>query len=244
MIALIDGDIVAYRCAASCEPTKTKPNLEPVEEAILRVESLMQDIIHDTASDSFRCFLGGTNNFRKQIDPQYKATRTSPPPTWLADCKQYLVEHWNAELADNCEADDMLGVYVSSNSIICSIDKDLLQIPAQHYNFVKKEKVTVTKHQGWVNFFTQMILGDRSDNVMGFDGKARGNPPPQFLIPVLKDLELMSPEEMFFKVWTMYEDKDHFNNNYKLLWIWRELDDPHDFLKQQLFRVQKLEYTQ
>lgn len=266
MIALIDGDIVAYRCAASCEPTKLKPQLESREDAIGRLEGLMQDIIHDTSADSFNCYLGGSNNFRKSIDTTYKATRTSPPPTWLADCKQHLVEYWNAEIADNCEADDMLGVqqykthtYVKllhppiyfqdwegreHKSIICSIDKDLLQIPGNHYNFVKKEKLFVTEAQGWVNFFTQMIMGDKSDNVMGYDGKARGNPPPQFLIPVLTDLWDMTEEEMFQTVWNMYEDKAKFVNNYKLLWIWRQVDDKWDFLQQQLERVHQLESTQ
>ena len=268
MIALIDGDIVAYRCAASCEPTKLKPQLESREDAIGRLEGLMQDIIHDTDSSSYSVYLGGANNFRKALDSTYKATRTTPPPTYLADCKQYLVEHWNAEIADNCEADDMLGIrqtdtynylqmygedgYLSDGvylpkipeTVICSIDKDLLQIPGYHYNFVKKEYTHVTETQGWVNFFTQMIMGDKSDNVMGYDGKARGNPPPQFLIPVLTDLQNMTEEEMFQTVWDMYQDKDKFVTNYKLLWIWRQVDDKWDFLQQQLSRVQQLESTQ
>lgn len=250
----MDGDIIAYRCAASCEPTKNKPQLESRDDAINRLENLMQDVVHDTLADKYRCFLGGSNNFRKKIAETYKATRTTPPPTYLADCKQYLVEHWSAELADNCEADDLLGIAqtnannwvaeqrktkpVLENTIICSIDKDLLQIPGWHYNFVKLEQQRVTEHQGWVNFFTQMILGDKSDNVMGYDGKARPVP-PQFLIPKLTDLKHLEPEDMFVHVWDMYDDKEQFKTNYKLLWIWRQPDDQHDFLKQQLERVQQ-----
>ena len=242
MIALIDGDIIAYRCAASCEPTKNKPQLESRDDAINRLERLMQDVVHDTLASSYRCFLGGSNNFRKSIAPTYKANRTTVIPTWLTDCKQYLVEHWNAELADNCEADDLLGItqteLASDESIICSIDKDLLQVPGWHYNFVKLEQQKVTEHQGWVNFFTQMILGDKSDNVMGYDGKARPVP-PQFLIPKLTDLKHLEPEDMFVHVWDMYTDKEQFKTNYKLLWIWRQIDDQHEFLKQQLERVQQ-----
>jgi hypothetical protein len=44
MLALIDGDIVLYRSAASCEPTKIKPFLEPEEIKFLsRVNEIKKD---------------------------------------------------------------------------------------------------------------------------------------------------------------------------------------------------------
>jgi len=54
--------------------------------------------------------------------------------------------------------------------VIVSVDKDLLQIPGFHYNFVKKEKSCVTKEQGIKHFYTQLLTGDTSDNIQGCPG--------------------------------------------------------------------------
>ena len=235
--ALIDGDIVAYRCAASCEPTLNKKHLESVEDAIGRVESLLQDIIHDTGSTEYRLFLGGGKNFRKRISEKYKANRTTPQPTHLAAVQQYLVETWNAEFTDGIEADDALGIEQTKGlvggSMICSIDKDLLQVPGSHYNFVTKEFEVVGEQRGWFNFWKQMVLGDRSDNVMGYDGKARTTV-PQFLLATMHDLGSLEPEEAFRYVYDMYTDKDAFNLNYKLLWILRTPEIEWPFLQEQM----------
>ena len=231
--ALIDGDIVAFRCAASCEPTLNKKEREPVKDALHRVEALLQDIIHDTEAKEFRLFLGGGANFRKRICPEYKANRTSPPPVHLGVTQEYLVETWNAEFTDGIEADDALGINQKDDTIIVSIDKDLLQVPGSHYNFVRKEFTHVGEDRAWYNFWTQMILGDRADNVMGYDGKARSTI-PQFLLGTMRDLENLPPEEAFKYVYDLYNDKDRFNLNYKLLWILRTPEIEWPFLQEQM----------
>ena len=231
--ALIDGDIVAFRCAASCEPTLNKKHLEPVEDAIHRVESLLQDIVHDTGSTEYKLFLGGGKNFRKRLSDTYKANRTTPLPTHLSAVQQYLTETWNAEWTDGIEADDALGINQAEGTMICSIDKDLLQVPGNHYNFVTKDFEVVGHSRGWFNFWKQMIMGDRSDNVMGYDGKARTTV-PQFLLATMADLQHLEPEDAFRYVYDMYTDKDAFNLNYKLLWILRTPEIEWPFLQEQM----------
>lgn len=233
--ALIDGDIVAFRCAASCEPTKSKPALETLDDAIHRAEGLLQDLIHDVQAKEYRLVLGGSGNFRKKICPQYKANRTAPKPTYLSAVQTYLVDHWNAVFVEGIETDDQLGIdqTAGKDTIICSIDKDLLQIPGTHYNFVNKEFTYVNEHQGWVSFWKQMVMGDRSDNVMGYDGKARTTV-PQFLLAVMRDLESLDKEEAFKYVYDLYTDKDAFNLNYKLLWILRTPEIEWPFLQEQM----------
>ena len=54
--------------------------------------------------------------------------------------------------------------------VIVSLDKDLKQVPGLHYNFVKKEFDTVTPQQGLINFYTQFLVGDTSDNIRGCTG--------------------------------------------------------------------------
>ncbi len=56
------------------------------------------------------------------------------------------------------------------NTVICSIDKDLQQIPGNHYNFVKKEHSFVTPEEAIQNFYKQILTGDAADNIKGAKG--------------------------------------------------------------------------
>lgn len=245
MIALIDGDIVAYRSAASCEPTKTRPNREIKDVAILRAEEAIRNIILATKADSYRVFLSGSNNFRKTLYPAYKANRTTPPPPYLADVGSYLILEHNATISDGNEADDEMGIEQSKHvgwsdlgldggdSVICSIDKDLHMILGNHYNFVTGEKKFVDEKTGLFNFYRQLIFGDRSDNIPGYDGKMRNiMAPPKFLEPVIQDLQACETElEMYDVVEQMYLYEvdalglDQMHINAQLLYIQKKVDD-------------------
>lgn len=104
MIALIDGDIVAYRCSAACEN-------EPVEIALIRTYDMMQNILDETGASSYKCFLSGDNNFRYTINPDYKQNRKDKvDPIHRQACKDFLVSDWNAIVVDGYEADDALSM--------------------------------------------------------------------------------------------------------------------------------------
>ena len=127
---LIDCDIVAYRNACTCEEDET-PDI-----CLFRVDEMMERIITSVGASSFTGYLSGGNNFRKTIDPQYKANRLGKPkPKWLETCREHLVTKWNAVVTDGIEADDALGIAQREDTIICSLDKDLLQIPGNHYQW-------------------------------------------------------------------------------------------------------------
>src|SRR5271169_6718690 len=98
MISLIDGDIVAYRCAASCEPNKIKQEREPIGAAINRADELLHRILSTTATKEHRIFLSSDENFRKVLDPNYKANRIQPKPEYYNPIRHLLVEEWGAEL--------------------------------------------------------------------------------------------------------------------------------------------------
>lgn len=225
MIALIDGDIVAYRSAASCQPNlKGKTEYEPLHVAIARCDDLMNRILHDTASDQYTAFISGPDNFRYAIDPLYKANRKDKArPEWLQPVREHLVVRWGARVSDGVEADDDLGIAQTENTVICSIDKDLLQVPGRHYNFVSGAHCVVDEHQGWVNFYTQMIMGDRADNIPGYDGKMR-QVVPKFLMPAVESLQYDDPRGMYTTCWDLYENGlgiDRFKMNLELLYILR-----------------------
>lgn len=219
--ALIDGDIVAYRCAAASEN-------EPQEVALLRASELMQRILNETKAEEYLVYLTGSNNFRYHYNPEYKANRKNTPrPKWLQDVREHLVVDWKATVEDEQEADDAMGIHQMANkeTIICSIDKDLLMIPGEHYDFVKgihREQFSIPAIR---HFYWQLIMGDRTDNIFGFDGKARQTVPKK-LEPIMAELESCDDElDMFGFVRDLYNDDDRLLMNGICLWIRRNEDE-------------------
>ena len=201
-LTLIDGDIVAYRCAASAEN-------ENKDIAVWRVGDLMQRIMHETESSAFQGFLTGSNNFRYDIYPEYKAHRKKKPkPQFLEACRESLVINWKCQVTDGIEADDALGIEHQANpgSVLASIDKDLLQLPGRHYNFVKQTWTDIDELQGLRNFYTQLIEGDASDNIPAWDGKLRTSR-PKFVAKLIDPLyDLFREDQMYEYVADLYQD--------------------------------------
>jgi DNA polymerase-1 len=216
MEALIDQDLVCFRCAASAEN-------DDLGIAIYRANDLFDQILEKTKASSYRAFLTGTNNFRKQIYPEYKANRTAPKPKHLDDLRACAVNELNAEVADEgLEADDMLGIYQTDDTIICSLDKDLLQIPGQHFSWEINGKgwtrpdtfVEQTELEGLRLFYEQCIKGDRSDNIKGIQGM--GDKKAKVLLANAK-----SEQEMVRIVLDAYGNEEEFLMNASCLWILR-----------------------
>lgn len=187
----------------------------------------MQRILDETGASEYKAFLSGTDNFRYGIDPSYKANRRDVPrPEWLQPIRELLVVEWGAHISDGVEADDNLGIEQTDDTVICSLDKDLLTIPGKHYNWVNKEFKEIDEHQGWVNFYTQLVMGDKSDNIQGYDGKMR-QLVPKFLQPVIDRIQHSeSPREMFEVVSDIYElGTDAMYRNAQLLYIQRKEND-------------------
>lgn len=206
--ALIDGDISAFRCAAVSEDTDE-------EICILRLDKQIRDILYSIDAGSYEIYLTGSNNFRKEIYPEYKANRKDKPlPKWLNACREYLVTNWNARVTDGCEADDILGCKQTEETVICSIDKDLLQIPGRHFNFVKMEEFFQTEFGGLKHFYEQLLKGDRSDNVPGVAGIGEKK--------ASRLLEGCETEKEMFDICRSIYDNDKLMSVYgKCLWIWR-----------------------
>jgi 5'-3' exonuclease len=223
--ALIDGDIVAYRCAASCQ--KQGVTVESEEVAVVRAEELMQRILHETGAEHYYPYLSGSNNFRYTYNPEYKAHRKDKPkPQWLGAVQEYLILHWNAQVSDGCEADDMMAIEQTkqpNETIICTIDKDLLQVTGRHYNFVKSEFRTISPVEGRFNFYWQCIMGDVSDNIFGYDGKARQTI-PRFLEGMYSEMQGLASDELaiFDYVRNLYSDDERLLANGICLWMQRE----------------------
>ena len=218
-IALIDGDIIAYRCSASIEPNKsTKPEREPLDLAILRADELLYRIIGSVQSTEHRIFISGGSNFRKTLYPGYKANRDKLiRPVALESVREFLVREWGAEVCAGYEADDGIGIAATADSVICSIDKDLRQIPGEHFNFVKDEFETVDPYSAALAFWTQMLVGDASDNVPGISGIGP--------VKAARALVGLSPEEMEATTRNLYGDPEWFSLNWRLLKVIRSEEE-------------------
>lgn len=177
MLALIDGDICTYRVGWTTEN-------DDFSIARFRIDEMLDGILLDTEATEFIVWLSDSaeNNFRYKIYPEYKANRNNTPrPRHLQELKEHLITRWGTRIALGQEADDALGIeqikgimslpsFGICKSIICSIDKDLQQIPGNHYNFVKKEHTFVTQEAGLKNFYKQILTGDTADNIKGAKG--------------------------------------------------------------------------
>lgn len=163
---LIDADPIVW--AVGCVVKD-----DPIENALHTVKLKLNDIIEKSGADSYDIFLTGGGNFRKDVHDSYKANRDDGDRPYHFDAiRQYMVDVWGGTIYEGVEADDAIGLASTADdsTIICSIDKDLDQLPGVHYNYNKNSIYEVSYEQGMHFFFKQMLMGDRADNIGGIKG--------------------------------------------------------------------------
>lgn len=167
-------------------------------------------------------------------------------PVHLQALKDHIVHEWRATVTDGNEADDVVGIVQCSTEGTCisHIDKDINMIPGLHHNFNSGEFYSVSNEQAMRHFYFQLIMGDKVDNIPGFDLKMRPKV-PQFLLPKVEYLDVCAgPEEMLLHVsdmWGCGEDEYgqerwlRFNEAAWCLWMQRkEYDDWRNYLDSNL----------
>lgn len=217
---LVDGDPFCYRAAFSCQG-------EPLEEAIEKIDGLLDQALFDVAyrlcptEENTQVFLTGSGNFRYDIAVSYpyKGNRKSgEKPEHLQGLRDHLVDNWGAVISEEEEADDLIGIAATDygpQAVVVSVDKDMLQLPCQHYNPNKQEVSEVSEEEGLKFFYTQVLTGDRVDNIMGL---YRVGP-----VKASKLLEgLTKEEDLYVACLQAYEgDEDRVIENARLLWLRR-----------------------
>ena len=170
---LVDGDIVAYKAAVIAETPIDWGNgvwtLHAHEKDVIgSMEEFMSKIIEESGCDKVITCLSGDKLYRKDVAPYYKANRKGTrKPMLLNFAKKYLADNYNGKVEDRLEADDLLGILGSAdkNTVIWSIDKDLLTIPAYHLLDGKVTEVDQEEADYW--FLYQTLVGDSTDNYKG-----------------------------------------------------------------------------
>lgn len=175
IVAIIDSDSLVYQCAhpgkdewGNTLPDYTEEEYEKAEMKLgERVLGILNKIEEDyTIVKHFLC-IKGKKNFRYDVYDGYKANRPKPLPIINHLCK-YLVDNFQAIEAHGYEADDLvytLALDLQSKALICSIDKDLKQIPGLHYNYNKEEYSEVSEEEAVYNLALQTLIGDNGDNI-------------------------------------------------------------------------------
>jgi 5'-3' exonuclease len=215
---LIDGDIIAYRAGFSS-------NDLTATHAESKVDELISKILEDTegfAEDNYEVYLTGKGNFRFDVAKtlEYKGNRKDAvKPIHLKHIREYMVSKYEATVSEGEEADDLIAIEatkVGMNAVVASIDKDMLQIPCFHYNITRKELSAVGKFTGLKFFYTQILTGDKADNIKGL---YRCGPVKANKILAECDTEM----ELWDTCVEAYEgDADRVIENARLLWLRRE----------------------
>lgn len=161
-IALIDADLYGYRVGYVSED-KT----EDVAKAILT--RMLGEVLAEPWCSDFELCLTGPKNYRNDVavSEPYKGGRTSEKPLHFYALRQHMVD-MGASIADNEEADDVVVYRYAADPdkyVMVHVDKDLDQAPGYHYNPVKKEFYEVSESEGLRSFNTQLLVGDRTDNI-------------------------------------------------------------------------------
>jgi 5'-3' exonuclease len=171
-VALIDADILCYRIGFAYEK---ETNVGLVK---WQLGNTVDRICDSLGTATYRAFLTANDksNFRIGVFQDYKGNRNLPRPKWYETIRQTLIDDYAAEECFGIEADDALGlaatspIYKYKCPVIVSLDKDLNQIPGEHYNFAKNDLYSVTKGEGDNFLGRQLLTGDRTDNIPGLDG--------------------------------------------------------------------------
>jgi len=230
---VIDGDIVAYRASWSC-------NKDTEKEALDKVDEIIDYIFKDCTGgpylglEKYFLYTTGKTNFRHDVatTAPYKGNRKdTDKPVHLKAVYQHLATKWQSIESINEEADDLVGIKsaeLGEDCIVITVDKDMLQLPCEHFNPTTGVRKTVTPLEGLRFFYSQMLTGDKVDNIIGL---FRVGPVKAY--KALEDCEnesdLMTAVVKTYAEHKDYDDKDYdfimdrIIENGKLLWLRREV---------------------
>lgn len=149
--------------------------VEPVENALHSCKQLMQSIQDKypraTVLVYFSC--PTKDNWRTVFYPQYKANRKPRRPEHAEAIYEYMGKKFHCLQCTDQEADDAIAAEAAGfrkkniAHVVCTNDKDMDQIPGEHYDFTKTLEYYVTPDEAALSLDIQTIAGDSTDNIPG-----------------------------------------------------------------------------
>lgn len=189
----------------------TRKELGTVDDAIAIIDSMLRTAIEKVGNPVHFVYLSpSTGNFRDTLATlrKYKGNRDGRSrPVYYSDLREHLRTSWSAVIAVKEEADDHISWVSRFNResgkepVIVGIDKDLRQIPGDHYDWVKDEHFTITEDEARLAFWEQVLAGDEGDNVTGCWGLGEKG-----ARKFLQRCHSLSDEDIWPKIVRKYED--------------------------------------
>jgi len=173
---LIDGDIVVYQYSSTVEHEVDWGNdvwslWADAKEAQQLILQYIDILVDETAADDFIFCFSDKDNFRKDIDSNYKSNRKGKrKPVCYKALKQWITDEYKTETWDRLEADDVMGIMATSTmlegeKVIVSEDKDLKTIPGLLWR--SGEMLNISQEEADYNHLYQTLVGDATDGYPG-----------------------------------------------------------------------------
>ncbi len=264
MKALIDGDILRYEVGFAAEAGWKKmmeergieddliPSLDYVVDML---DTKLANILAISESDEYTLYLTEGRTFRDNIavTKPYKGTRKPNKPYHFDNITAYMKGVMDHEVVTGIEADDAMAIESTlrpQDTVICSRDKDLRQVPGRIYSwelgkqpsFGPKVISTIGSIQlsdnrkkvtgdGFTFFCAQLLMGDGVDNIPGLAGCGPVRAYDLLASSFKCESDVAISEELLFRVSLAY--KETFEDDWEidlleqgqLLWIVRRLNE-------------------
>lgn len=177
---LIDADIAIYKATTANEvPINWEGDLWTLHCDLAKVKCDIDDFVENikeqTKADEVTMCISHQNNFRKLLNPEYKANRKATrKPMCFVPAKEYVMKNYHYEIQPWLEADDVIGILATYDNgeerIVVSEDKDLLTIPGMHWDIKNQTLWEQDKDTADYLFYKQALTGDSVDNYQGCPG--------------------------------------------------------------------------
>ena len=177
---LIDADIAIYKATTANEvPINWEGDLWTLHCDLAKVKCDIDDFVENikeqAKADEVTMCISHQNNFRKLLNPEYKANRKATrKPMCFVPAKEYVMKNYHYEIQPWLEADDVIGILATYDNgeerIVVSEDKDLLTIPGMHWDIKNQTLWEQDKDTADYLFYKQTLTGDSVDNYQGCPG--------------------------------------------------------------------------
>jgi DNA polymerase-1 len=181
-LALVDGDIAAYRASTAEGEIEDWENERfiPTPLTLAQARSAGRGIVNEwvdlAGCDDVIVALTGKEKWRKRILPSYQANRgTRARPANVDLVKAALADSFRSHLIEGLEADDILGILATTpkyaDHVVISSDKDLRTVPGIHFNPLKDSfPLTISEPEANYQWMYQTLIGDATDGYTGLPG--------------------------------------------------------------------------
>lgn len=174
---IIDADSMIWGVAYKCRE----------EEDMVKVVDTTDGYVNSTLTAGLSTGIthyigliqGPIKSFRHKCFSDYKANRPEYPDwfrKWRAVIENRMYVHWGFYSVNEYEVDDAVASVAAMlrhegiRYIVARIDKDLRQIPGEHYNYKTGFYSFVAEWRAERSVMEQVLAGDRGDNITGIPG--------------------------------------------------------------------------